>query len=184
VNINLTLIVQMLVFIVLIWFTMKFVWPMILGPMEERSRKIALGLAAAEKGQQDLAQAQVEREHIIRDARHQAVQIVDQAQHRASEAIEQAKQAAVAAGQRLLDAAQEQIERETNHARGDLRKEIAALVLEAAGKLLEREIDPKAHADFLNKLAARIDRPANEQGRVLESGLLDKPKFKAPSKFN
>ena len=90
-NINLTLIVQMLVFIVLIWFTMKFVWPMILGPMDERSRKIAAGLAAAEKGNSDLASAKERAEVIMREARERAGQIIDQAQHRANELVEQAK---------------------------------------------------------------------------------------------
>ena len=74
-NINLTLIVQMLVFIVLIWFTMKFVWPLILGPMEERSKKIALGLAAADRGEESLAKARTEAEAIIREARERATQI-------------------------------------------------------------------------------------------------------------
>ena len=78
-NINLTLIVQMLVFIVLIWFTMKFVWPMILGPMEERSKKIALGLAAADRGEEALAKARDEAETIIRAARERASQIIDHA---------------------------------------------------------------------------------------------------------
>ena len=90
-NINLTLIVQMLVFIVLIWFTMKFVWPMILGPMEERSKKIAQGLAAADRGEQSLAHAKEQADAIIREARERATQIIDQAQHRANELVEEAK---------------------------------------------------------------------------------------------
>jgi F-type H+-transporting ATPase subunit b len=156
VNINLTLIVQMLVFIVLIWFTMKFVWPMILTPMDERSRKIAAGLAAADKGQQDLAQARDNADAIIREARERAGQIIDQAQHRANDMVEQAKGTATAEGARLVAAAQQQIELDTSRARESLRREVAQIAVSAASKLLEREIDPKAHADLLNKLAAQI----------------------------
>src|SRR5215471_11734570 len=101
-NINLTLVVQMIVFIVLIWFTMKVVWPMILGPMDERSQRIAAGLAAAEKGQADLAQAHDRAEAIIRDARDKAGQIIDQAQHRANDLVEQAKGTATSEGARLV----------------------------------------------------------------------------------
>ena len=155
-NINLTLIVQMLVFIVLIWFTMKFVWPMILGPMEERSKKIASGLAAAEKGQQELAQAHQRSDEIIREARERANQIIDQAQHRANEMIEHAKGAATAEGQRLVESAKQQIELEASHAREALRREVATIAMSAASKVLEREIDPRAHADLLSKLATQI----------------------------
>ena len=155
-SINLTLIVQMFVFALLIWFTMKFVWPMILGAMDERSRRIADGLAAAEQGQKDLAQARTRADDAIREARSKAVQIVDQAQHRANELIDQAKVAAVAEGERLLAAAQTQIHLETNRARENLRKEVAALALAGASQLLEREIDPKAHKELLDRLAGQI----------------------------
>src|SRR4030088_2501207 len=107
----------MIVFIVLVWFTMKFVWPMILGPMDERSRKIASGLAAAEKGQEELAQARDRADSIIREARERAGQIIDQAQHRANELVEQAKGTATAEGQRLVEAAKQQIVLDTLHAR-------------------------------------------------------------------
>jgi F-type H+-transporting ATPase subunit b len=156
VNINLTLIVQMIVFIVLIWFTMKFVWPMILGPMEERSRKIAAGLAAAEKGEQELTLARDRAESIIREARERATQIIDQAQHRANDLIEQAKGSATAEGQRLVESAKQQIELEASHAREALRREVATIAVSAASKVLEREIDPRTHADLISKLATQI----------------------------
>ena len=155
-SINLTLIVQMFVFALLIWFTMKFVWPMILGAMDERAWRIADGLAAAEKGQKHLAEAQSRADEAIREARSKAVQIVDQAQHRANELIDQAKVAAAAEGERLFAAAQQQIQLEANRARENLRKEVAALALAGASQLLEREIDPKAHKDLLDRLAAQI----------------------------
>jgi F-type H+-transporting ATPase subunit b len=155
-NINLTLVVQMLVFAALIWVTMKFIWPMILGAMDERSRKIAMGLAAAEKGQEELAQANSKSEAIIREARERATQILDQAQHRANDLVEQAKGSATQEGQRLIAAAQQQIDLETTRARESLRREVAQIAVSAASKLLEREIDPKAHADLIGKLATQI----------------------------
>ena len=155
-NINLTLIVQMLVFAALIWFTMKFVWPMILGAMEERSKKIAMGLAAADKGQQELSQARANSDSIIREARERATQIIDQAQHRANEIVDQAKGTATQEGQRLVAAAQQQIDLEATRARESLRKEVADLAVRTASKLLEREIDPRAHADLIAKLATQI----------------------------
>jgi F-type H+-transporting ATPase subunit b len=156
VNINLTLIVQMLVFITLIWFTMKFVWPIILGAMEERSKKIAQGLAAADKGEQSLAQARERAEVIVREARERATQIIDNAQHRANDLVEQAKGTASTEGQRLVAAAQQQIELDSSRARESLRREVAQIAVQAASKLLEREIDPKAHADLISKLATQI----------------------------
>jgi F-type H+-transporting ATPase subunit b len=156
VNINFTLIIQMVVFALLIWFTMKFVWPIILGAMEAREKKIAAGLAAAEKGQQELSQARSNSDSIIREARERAQQIIDQAQHRANEIVDQAKSTATAEGQRLVAAAQTQIDLEANRAREMLRKEVATLAVNTASKLLEREIDARAHADLISKLATQI----------------------------
>jgi len=156
VNINLTLIVQMLVFIVLIWFTMKFVWPMILGPMEERSKKIALGLAAADRGEESLAKARDEAEAIVRAARERASQIIDQANHRANELVEEAKGTATSEAVRIKAAAEQQTTLESSRARESLRREVAQIAVQAASKLLEREIDPKTHADLLSKLATQI----------------------------
>jgi F-type H+-transporting ATPase subunit b len=156
VNINLTLIVQMFVFIVLIWFTMKFVWPLILGPMEERSKKIAQGLAAADRGEEALAKARDEAETIIRAARERASHIIDLANTQANELVEQAKGVATSDAQRIKAAAEQQTELETSRARESLRREVAQIAVQAASKLLEREIDPKAHADLLSKLATQI----------------------------
>jgi F-type H+-transporting ATPase subunit b len=156
VNINLTLIVQMLVFILLIWFTMKWVWPMILGPMEERDRKIAQGIADGEKGERELQEARGRADAIVREARERANQIIDNAQHRANELVEEAKGTAQQEGARIVAAAQEQIELDTTRAKESLRKEVAGIAVGAASKLLEREIDPRAHADLLDKLATQI----------------------------
>ena len=155
-NINLTLIVQMIVFAILVWFTMQFVWPKILGPLEERSRKIAQGLAAAEEGEQELTAARSTAESIVREARERANQIIDHAQHRANDLVELAKSAASSEGARIVAAAQQQIELETVRARESLRREVAGIAVEAAGKLLGREIDAEKHADLLDQLAAEV----------------------------
>jgi F-type H+-transporting ATPase subunit b len=155
-NINLTLIVQMLVFALLVWFTMRFVWPIILGAMEERARKIAQGLAAAEEGQKALDEARTKADAVIREARERANHIIDQAQHRASDIVEQAKTTASAEGDRLVAAANQQIELEATRAREALRREVGQLAVRTASKLIEREIDPRKHADLIDKLAAQI----------------------------
>ncbi len=155
-NINLTLIVQMIVFILLIWFTMRFVWPMILGQMNERETRIANGLAAAEKGEQALAEARDKVDAIVREARERANQIIDHAQHRANELVEQAKAAASSETARIVAAAQDQIGLEAQRAREDLRRQVAGIAINAAGALLGREIDARTHADLLDKLATQI----------------------------
>jgi len=156
VNINLTLVIQMVVFALLIWFTMKVIWPPILGLMEARSKKIALGLAAAEKGQQDLANAGQLAEGVINEARSRANEIIDQAQRRANDMVEAARTKALEEGERLVATARGQIELATTKAREDLRKEVGRLAVSSASKLLGREIDAKAHADLLGNLAREI----------------------------
>jgi F-type H+-transporting ATPase subunit b len=158
VNINLTLIVQMIVFVVLIWFTMKFVWPMILGPMKAREQKIAQGLAAAAKSAQDLSEAEARSKDILREAREKATQIVDLAGKRSTEMIEEAKGTASSEAQRVLDQAREEATLEATRAREGLRKEVGRLAVEGASRLLEREIDPKTHAELLDRLAAEVAR--------------------------
>ena len=155
-NINLTLVVQMIVFILLVWFTMRFVWPMILGPMNEREQRIAHGLAAAEEGEKELAAARDKADGIVREARERANQIIDHAQHRANELVEEAKGTASNEGARIVAAAQQQIELDTTRARESLRREVAGIAVTAASKLLGREIDARKHADLLDQLATQI----------------------------
>ena len=155
-NINLTLVVQMIVFATLILITMKWIWPPILKAMDERQRKIAQGLAAAEEGEKELAEARGKADGIIREARERANQIIDHAQHRANEMVEQAKGTASAEAGRIVAAAQQQIELDTTRAREGLRREVAGIAVGAATKLLGREIDARAHADLLEPLAEEI----------------------------
>jgi F-type H+-transporting ATPase subunit b len=156
VNINLTLVVQMVVFATLVWGTMKWIWPVILTAMDERQRKIAQGLAAAEEGEKELSQARDKADAIVREARERANQIIDHAQHRATEVIEQAKGTASSEGARIVAAAQQQIELDTTRAKESLRREVAGIAVGAASKLLGREIDARAHADLLEQLAEEI----------------------------
>jgi F-type H+-transporting ATPase subunit b len=156
VNINLTLVVQMVVFATLILITMKWIWPPILKAMDERQRKIAQGLAAAEEGEKELADARGKADGIIREARERANQIIDHAQHRGNEIVEQAKSAASAEAARIVAAAQQQIDLETTRAKESLRREVAGIAVDAASKLLGREIDARAHADLLEQLAEEI----------------------------
>ena len=155
-NFNLTLIIQMLVFAILIWSVMTFAWPKILGAMEERSRKIAQGLEAANQGQQSLAQAQVKADEVIREARERATHIIDQAQQRANEIVEQAKGQASAEGARLVASAQTQIELEATRARETLRKDVAGLAVRTAAEGAGARDRSGTHAELLNKLAAQI----------------------------
>ena len=154
--INATFIGQFIVLLVLLWFIYKFVVPMLAGPIEERQRKIAQGLAAADQSQKELAQAEAKAEVMIREARDRASHIIDQAQKRANDMVEQAKGTASSEGQRLVAAAQQQIELETTRARETLRKDIAQLAVNTAQKVLEREVDASTHADLIAKLAAQI----------------------------
>jgi F-type H+-transporting ATPase subunit b len=156
VNINLTLIVQMIVFALLIFGVMKWGWPRILTAMDERARKIAQGIADGEQGARELVEARGNAETIVREARERASQIIDHAQHQANELMEEAKGTAQEESARIVAAAQDQIELDTNRAKESLRKEVAGIAVGAAAKLLGREIDAGTHADLLDKLASQI----------------------------
>ena len=155
-DINLTLIGQTIAMIVFVWFCMKFIWPPILNAIEERQEQIAEGLAAAEKGQDKLLQAQAEAEEIVADARKQATSILDQAHARANEIVAEGKSDGVKERERQLAAAKAEIEQEVNKAREELRGQVSAIAIASAEKILRREIDDKAHEDILGKLAQEI----------------------------
>jgi F-type H+-transporting ATPase subunit b len=155
-NINLTLIIQMVVFAILIWFTMKFVWPMILGAMVEREQKIAAGLAAAEQAQKDLSEAKSRADEVIKEARTRALAIEAQARTQANQIIEDARKAAALEGEKALAHAKGQIELESNRARDALRGQVVSLAVAGAKRVLEREVDAKAHGELLDQLAARL----------------------------
>jgi len=156
VNLNATILAQILIFGLVIWVTMKFLWPEITGTIQERTRTIAEGLAAAERGQKDLAAAESRVEELVRDARARALAIEQQAQTRANEIVETARQTAQAEGARLVESARAQVALEAQKARAELRGQVAALAVSGAARILEREIDPRTHAQLLDKLAAGL----------------------------
>jgi F-type H+-transporting ATPase subunit b len=156
VNINLTLVIQMLVFGIVIWVTMKFIWPIILGAMNEREKKIAAGLAAAEQGQKDLSEAKSRADEVIKEARTRALAIESQARTQANQILDEARKAASLEGEKALASAKSQIELESNRARDQLRGQVVSLAVAGAKRVLEKEIDPKAHGELLDQLAAKL----------------------------
>lgn len=157
-TINATFIGQIIVFLILLWFVGKFVTPVLAEELNARNRKIADGLAAADKGQKDLAEATNRADAIIREGRERARQIEDQASRRSNEAIEAAKQTAQGEGARIVAAARDEAASESNRAREQLRKEFGSMVVVGASRLLEREVDATTHAQLLDKLADEIAR--------------------------
>lgn len=155
-SINATFIAQIVVFLILLWVINKFIVPPISKMIDERQKKIAEGLAAAERGQKDLDEAKSRADDVVREARDRANQIIDQASRRSNEIVEQAKASAITEGDRLIAAAKQQIELEASKAREDLRRQVSDLTVRTASKLLGREIDAGKHADLLGKLASEI----------------------------
>lgn len=147
---------QMLVFILFVAFTMKFVWPPIVKALEERRQKIADGLAAAEKGARALQDASNKSDEELKAARAQAQDILANANKQAVQLVEQAKVTAQEEGNRIVAKAHEDVEREVAQAREALRKRVGELAVVGAAKILKREIDAKAHADVLDELATRV----------------------------
>jgi F-type H+-transporting ATPase subunit b len=153
VGINLTLVGQAITFLIFVWFTMKFVWPPLVKAMQERQKTIADGLAAAVQGQQELAQAEEKIQGQLRETKQQAAAIIEKAYHRADQIIEEAKAQARVEGERMLDAAQEEIAQSTSRAREALRKEVVTLAMQGAERVLTRSIDPQMHNEMLQQLA-------------------------------
>ena len=155
-SINFTLFAQAIVFAIFIWFTVRFIWPPLLAAMEERQKKIADGLAAADKGAKSLDEAKVRIAGMIEDARGQARQIIDQAQTRAGGIVEEARVAADKERERIIQSAKAEVDQQVNKARDELRGQVAAIAVAGAEKILAREIDARAHQELLTRLAAQI----------------------------
>ncbi|HEX2596478.1 MAG TPA: F0F1 ATP synthase subunit B [Luteimonas sp.] len=153
---NLTLVIQGLAFFAVAWVVMKFGWPHIMASIEERQQKIAEGLAAADRSQKDLAQAQDRANEALKEARAKANEIIEQAHQRANQMIDQAKNDAIAEANRQKALAQAEIDASANRAKEDLRRQVSMLAVTGAEKLLRREIDASAHKALLDELAAEI----------------------------
>lgn len=155
-NLNLTLIAQALAFAGLIWLIATKIWPPLLKAIEERQQKIAEGLAAADNAQRSLAQAEEKVAEELKAARAKANEIIEQAHQRANQIVEAAKAEAIAEAARQKALAESEIAAATNRAREELRRQVSALAVAGAEKLLRREIDASAHKALLEELASEI----------------------------
>jgi len=155
-NINFTLIAQAIAFAVLIWFTVKFVWPPLLKAIETRQKEIADGLAAAADGRNALEAAAKKSEVTLTEAKQKASEIIARAEKRGTQIIEEAKANAKAEGERIIAGAKAEIDQEVNRAKEGLRAQVSTLAIAGAEKILRKEIDAKAHSELLSKLAAEL----------------------------
>jgi F-type H+-transporting ATPase subunit b len=156
VSINATLIAQILVFGILIWFTMKFIWPPLAKAMDERAQRIADGLSAAERAQAELKDADNRAADEVKKARVQASEIIDRAQQQANQILDKAKADTLLETARLKATAQSEIDGMVGKARENLRGQVAALAVQGASKIIQREINPDAHKQLLDQLVAEI----------------------------
>lgn len=155
-SVNLTLIITMIIFMMFVWFVMKFVWPPLLRAIDERRAKIAEGLAASDRAEQELEEARRQAEQQIREARDKAGEIVDQANQRHHQIVDQAKEDAIKEKQRQVAAAETEIAQSANQAREELRAKVAVLAVAGAEKLLGKEVDEKTHKQLLDQLIAEL----------------------------
>jgi F-type H+-transporting ATPase subunit b len=156
VNLNATFIAQMVVFFILGWFTMRFVWPPLMKALDERAKKIADGLAAAERGNATLKDAEARLKQIEADARARAQEIIAHTEKRAGEIVEDAKTAAKAEGERMITAAKAEIDSEMQRAKDALRSQVADLAVAGAEKILRREVNRQVHADLLTQMQQEL----------------------------
>lgn len=155
-NLNATLFIQLIVFFILVWFTIKFVWPPVAKALDERADKIAEGLAAAERGKSDFEQAEKKVAELLAEGRTQATEFVANAEKRAAKIVEEAKEQASSEAARIVAQARADVEQETNRAREALREQVAALAIKGAESILRREVDEKQHTEMLNALKQEL----------------------------
>ena len=155
-DINATLILQMLVFVIFIWVTMRFIWPPLMKALETRRKTIADGLAAAEQGRKELELAEIKSKEQLTEAKVQAGHIIEQAHQRANHLIEEAKAKARQEGERLRQLAQAEIEQEYQAAKDKLMKQIASIAVAGAEKILQREVDKASNDRLVDELVSEI----------------------------
>lgn len=155
-EINATLLGQLITFALLVWFTMKYVWPPITKAMHEREKKIAAGLDAAERSKRELEQAEHKALAIVREAKLTATHLVDEAHKRSAIIVEEAKGSARQEGDRIIEHARDEITREVSQAKEVLRKQLATLAVAGAGKIIQRNLDVSTHASLLDEFVAEI----------------------------
>ncbi|MEQ8288899.1 MAG: F0F1 ATP synthase subunit B [Gammaproteobacteria bacterium] len=155
-NFNATLLGQLVTFAIFVWFTMKFVWPLLLNQMKEREARIADGLAAAEEGQKALAEAQQKSIDEVNKGKEKAAGIISQAQKRGDDIVEEAKETAKKESSRIKEQALSEIEQEKEKARQELKNQVATLAIAGAEQILMREIDQNAHNEVLAKISQQL----------------------------
>jgi F-type H+-transporting ATPase subunit b len=155
-NINATLLGELIAFIFFVWFCMKFVWPPIMGAIEERQQKIADGLAASERGEKDLELAQAKATDQLKEAKTQAAEIIEQAKKRGTQIVDEETQRGHSEREKIIAQGYSEIEAERNRTKEELRKQVAALAVAGAEKILERQIDAAAQSDIVEKLVAEL----------------------------
>ena len=155
-NINFTLIMQAVAFALFIWFCARFVWPPMMRAIAVRQKTIADGLAAAERGQENLASADKRVADLVAEAKGKASEIVAQGEKFRSETVELAKREAKVEADKIVASAKAEIEQEVARAKESLRSSVSMLALAGAGKILKREVDPKAHADLLREIEGQL----------------------------
>ncbi|MGH8735811.1 MAG: F0F1 ATP synthase subunit B [Burkholderiales bacterium] len=155
-SLNATLIVEIIAFLLFIYSFKRFLWQPILGAMDARDIKIADGLAAADRGRKDLESARERASEIIREAREKATQIVDHASQRADKIVDEARGQAVEEREQQVQMAKTEIAQESNRVRESLRRDLSSVAIDAARKILQREIDPRAHQTLIDEFAAEI----------------------------
>ncbi len=151
-----TLIIQMIVFLILVGFTMKFVWPPIASALDERASKIADGLAAADRAKSELSSANQRVEAELAKSRTETAARLADAERRAQAIIEQAKASAVEEGNKIVAAARAEAEQQTVKARDSLRDQVAALAVKGAEQILRKEVNASVHADLLSRLKTEL----------------------------
>ncbi len=151
-----TLIIQIIVFLILVWFTMKFVWPPITAALDERARKIADGLAAADKAKADLSAANKRVEEELSKSRNESAVRLAEAERRAQGMIEEAKARASEEAAKIIAAARAEADQQAVKARQVLREEVASLAVKGAEQILRREVNAGVHAELLNRLKAEL----------------------------
>lgn len=155
-NINATLLVQLVVFFIGAWVTMKFIWPPLIKSLEERQKKIADGLAAADRGQKSLedAKRRIAEEQAAERAHVQ--QLITEAEKRGQAIVEAAKEQAKAEADRIVEAAKAEATQEMQRAKDALRDQVAVLAVAGAAQILQREVNPQVHSELLAQLKARL----------------------------
>ena len=155
-NLNWTLVGQSITFLVFAWTCYKFIWPLLIGAMDERTKLISEGIENAEQARRALEDASTKVDEIMREARTDAQALVEQARTQAAGMIEEAKKDAEDEGERIRESARADVVQETNRARESLRTEVAELALSGAERILESGIDRTQHAELLDKLASEL----------------------------